>query len=147
MKYDICIKTTSQAALIAALAPLGLTAIDEDGTEHLKIGSADHAMAYVGRVVATPAVIDPETMTVTAPATFLPGEYAIMRATPNLLARVAAVVEVVEPPAGCPTFGEWCLFRLWTFRRSRTPPAAGSTPSGTPSSTALSPTVTAIATM
>jgi hypothetical protein len=107
MFYDICVKTTSQAALIASLAPLGLTAIDEDGTEHLKIDSTEHAVAYVGQIIDVPAVIDPETRRITTPATYLPGEYAILRAGVDLLAQVAAVVKVVEPPAGCPTFGEW----------------------------------------
>lgn len=107
MQYDICLRCDSLPTLVAALAPYGLTTTDEEGNAFLQTASHDHALAYVGRVVSTPPVIDPETMEVTTPATYLPGEYAILRAGVDLLAQVAAVVEVVEPPAGCPTFGGW----------------------------------------
>lgn len=111
MQYDICLKTTSLAALIAALAPFGLTSQDEDGNAVLTTASHDHALAYAGRVVATPAEIDNEG-NILSEATYLPGEYAVLRAEDTLLGQITvapmAGVEVMDdPPAGCPTFGGW----------------------------------------
>lgn len=112
MQYDICLKCSSQDALIAALDPFGLTTTDEDGNAILATSSHDHALAYAGPVVATPAVIDPETGDVTAEATYLDGEYAVLRAEESLLKQIMAAtmdgVEVLDvPPARCPTFGAW----------------------------------------
>ncbi len=112
MLYDICFKTTSEAALIDALAPFGLTFPDELGRTVLAKGSHEHALAYVGRVVATPAEFDPEAMAIVVEETYLEGEYAILRADGPLIAQIAAAplagVEVLsEPPARCPTFGDW----------------------------------------
>lgn len=110
--YDICLKTTSEAALIAALTPLGLTAKDEAGNSILKTASHNHALAYFGRVQATPAEIDIETGSVTTEATYLPGEYAVLRGDEALVKQIMAAtmdgVEVLaDAPAGCPTFGGW----------------------------------------
>lgn len=110
--YDLCLKTTSEAALIAALAPFGLTDQDDAGRTVLVTAGPDHALAYVGRVVATPAVIDLETGDITTEATYHDDEYAILRASEPLIAQITATllagVEVLaEPPAGCPTFGGW----------------------------------------
>lgn len=112
MLYDICLKTTSEDALIAALAPFSLTCEDDKGRTVLATASPNHALSYVGRVVATPAVIDMETMETTKETTFLDGEYAILRADGPLIAQIAAAtldgVEVLSyPPDGCPTFGGW----------------------------------------
>ena len=111
MQYDICLKTTSEAALIAALDPFGLTSKDEDGNAVLLTASHDHALAYVGRVQATPAEIDNEGNVITE-ATYLPGEYAVLRADEALVKQLmAATLDGVEvlasPPASCPTFGGW----------------------------------------
>ncbi len=111
MQYDICLKCTGLPALIAALAPYGLTTTDDTGASVLLTASHDHALAYAGRVVETPAVIDRDGRVV-AEATYWPGEYAILRAEEAILDRVAgatmAGVEILaEPPTGCPTFGEW----------------------------------------
>lgn len=111
MQYDVCLKCTSLAALIAALTPYGLTTIDEAGADVLLTASHGHALAYAGRVAETPAEINPEGH-VTVEATYWPGEYAILRAAPAILDRIAgaamAGVEVLDtPPAGCPTFGDW----------------------------------------
>lgn len=112
MQYDICFKCGSEADLAAALAPFGLIAQDDSGNTVLTTAGHNHALAYVGRVVATPAVIDMETMETTKETTFLDGEYAILRADGPLIAQIAAAplagAEVLsEPPAGCPTFGGW----------------------------------------
>lgn len=112
MQYDICLKTTSAAALIAALAPFGLTSQDEEGNAVLLTASHDHALSYAGRVQATPVEIDPETGNVITEATYLPGEYAVMRGGESLVKQImAATLEgaevLAEPPAGCPTFGGW----------------------------------------
>lgn len=111
MQYDICLKTTSEAALVAALEPFGLTSQGEDGNTVLATASHNHALAYAGRVVQTPAEIDQEGRVITE-ATYWPGEYAILRAEAAILDRVAgaamAGVEVLDaPPVGCPTFGGW----------------------------------------
>lgn len=112
MQYDICLKTTSEAALIAALAPFGLTAQDEAGKTVIQTTSHDHALSYAGRVVSTPAVIDPETGNIITEASYLPGEYAVLRAEESLVKQIMAAnmdgVEVLaDAPAGCPTFGGW----------------------------------------
>lgn len=111
MQYDICFKTTSEAALIAALAPFGLTSQDEDGNAVILAASHDHALAYAGRVQATPAEFDNEGNVITE-ATFLDGEYAVLRGGESLVKQIMAAtldgVEVLdEAPAGCPTFGGW----------------------------------------
>ncbi len=111
MQYDICLKCTGLPALIAALAPYGLTTTDDTGAAVLLTASHDHALAYVGRVVETPAVID-RNGRVVAEAAYWPGEYAILRAEEAILDRVAgaamAGVEILDaPPVGCPTFGGW----------------------------------------
>ena len=113
MQYDLCFKTPSEAALIAALAPFGMTGEDESGNAVLLTASHDHALAYVGRVVATPAVIDIEGNVLTD-ATYLDGEYAVLRADEALVKQIMAAtladVEVLsDAPAGCPTFGDWRL--------------------------------------
>lgn len=110
MQYDICIKTTSYASLVAALAPFGLTGHDDDGNAVLLTASHNHALAYVGQVVQTPAEIDLDGQVITE-ATYWPGEYAVLRAEDGILDRIAGAtmdgVEVVDLPAGCPTFGGW----------------------------------------
>lgn len=117
MQYDICFKCTSRDALIAFLAPFGLTTVDDAGNVVLATASHDHALAYIGRVVATPPVIDPETGDVTAEATYHDGEYAILRAKEALLVQIMAatmddVLVLTDPPAGCPTFGGWAPIPL-----------------------------------
>lgn len=112
MQYDICLKCSSQSALIDALAAFGLTTTDEAGNAILATASHAHALAYAGKVVSTPTVIDPETGDVTAEATYLDGEYAVLRAEESPLKRIMAAtmdgVEVLDaPPAGCSTFGWW----------------------------------------
>ncbi len=112
MQYDICIKCTEKSVLIAALAPYGLTVTDESGQESMLTASLSHALSYAGRVIQTPAVIDISTGGVTAEATYLPGEYAVLRADEVLLREISEAtlegVEILtEPPAGCPTFGGW----------------------------------------
>lgn len=110
MQYDICLKTTSEAALIAVLAPFGLTSQGEAGNAVLLTASHDHALSYVGRVVATPAEIDAEGNVITE-ATYCDGEYAILRGEEALLREIVGAtmdgVEEVKLPSGCPTFGGW----------------------------------------
>ncbi|WP_029458268.1 hypothetical protein [Solidesulfovibrio alcoholivorans] len=111
MQYDICLKCNSLAALIAALAPHGLTTEDETGATTLLTASHGHALCYAGRVVQTPAEIDAEGIVVTE-AVYWPGEYAILRAEEAVLDQIAeasltGVVVLDEPPTGCPTFGDW----------------------------------------
>lgn len=112
MQYDLCFKTISESALVAALAPFGLTDLDEAGNTVLLTASHNHALAYVSRVQATPAEIDPETGNVLTEATYLPGEYAVLRGGKALIKQIIAAtldgVEVLtDAPAGCPTFGGW----------------------------------------
>lgn len=111
--YDICLKTDSQAALITALAPFGMTTEDMEGQTILKTHGPGFDIAYLGRVVETPGVTDPETMEVTTPATFLPGEYAILRGDADVVMRVLEAdldgAEVLtEKPVQIGGFGgEW----------------------------------------
>lgn len=111
MQYDICLKCDSRAALTTALTPYSLTTTDESGVAVLLTVSHDHALLYAGRVVSTPAETDQDGH-ITTEATYWPGEYAILRAENVTLDQIAgatmAGVEVVDLPAGCPTFGgEW----------------------------------------
>jgi hypothetical protein len=108
--YDVCLKTVSEVALVAALAPFNLTATDMQGKTVLKTSGPGHALAYIGRVVASPAVIDMETMAVTTEATYHDGEYAVLRAEESFLKQIMAAsldgVEVLaDPPSGLGGFG------------------------------------------
>ena len=111
MQYDICLKCNSQAALIVALAPYGLTTTDETGTTTLLATSQDHALAYAGRVVQTPAEIDQEGHVV-AEAIYWPGEYAILRADKEIIRQLRStppigVALLPISPNGLSFGGEW----------------------------------------
>lgn len=108
---DICIKTSSLSALVAALKPLGLelTNVDEDGQDRLSTAGHSHALVYCGRVVQTPGTYDTEGHEVTPP-TFYPGGYAVLRGNELVISTVLAAtlpvgVDIVSPPVGLPLIG------------------------------------------
>ncbi len=100
---DFCFKTTDQAALIEALEAQGLV-VD---------GQVVGDWLWIGQIVQTPGVYDPETGASTTPPTYLDGEYAILRLSGAVAAQIEAAswpggVSLVDPPAGIPSFGgEW----------------------------------------
>jgi hypothetical protein len=110
MQYDICLKCDSVAALVAALKPFGLTTADDDGNDVLLTASHEHALAWYGPQVQTPAVYDAETE-----AVMWPGEYAILRGDDETLDRISAAqldgVEVQDSPINGMGWGDTWMMR------------------------------------
>lgn len=109
MRYDICFKCDN-ANVVSRLIPIGLTATDESGTVSLAASGPHHDLIYAKRIEVTPAIIGAEGDQST-PATYLDGEYLVLRAEPALLDALLAALpdglEEVDLPPGCPTFGDW----------------------------------------